>query len=186
MILFINAAFRDGSRTLRLAKHYLETCTDEIKTIELGDMDITPLNRTTLKAYNSAEKAGSFEDPMFAIAKEFAAADEIVIAAPFYNFGYPAILRSYLELACTQGINFDVREDGSYYTLCKAKKLTYITTAGGIIPEEDHAFGHIRQLAEIFWEIPDIIQYKADGIDKKENDAEEILRRVMEEMDRNK
>jgi FMN-dependent NADH-azoreductase len=185
MILFINAAFRNGSRTFRLASHYMKRYSgDDIITVELGDEELTPLNRQTLKTYNRAVKQSDYADGLFSVAKQFAQADEIIIAAPFWNFSIPAVLHTYLELACTQGVNFDVSENGSYYTLCKAKKLVYITTAGGYIPQDDHAFGYIKTLAEIFWGIGDIEYYKADGIDIIENDAERILSDTEAEMDK--
>jgi len=33
--------------------------------------------------------AGSFDDPMFALARQFAAADEVVIAAPLWDLSFP-------------------------------------------------------------------------------------------------
>ncbi len=183
MILFINSCFRNGSRTLRLARHYLSKCEGDITTIEIGDTNIEPLRRNSLKIYNKSVGSAVYDDAMFDIAKQFVAADEIVIAAPFWNFGIPAALHVYLEIVCTQGISFDVSKSGEYYSLCKAKKLTYITTAGGYIPENDHAFGFIKTLCEKFWKIEDVRYYKADGIDIVTNDAEAILDRVMYEMD---
>ena len=184
MILFVNSAFREGSRTLRLAKHYLSKLNkDDIEVIELGDKKPEALNRQTLITYNKAVSSAQYSDEMFDIAKQFAKADEIVIAAPFWNFSIPAALHDYIELVCTQGVNFDVSESGSYFTLCKAKKLVYITTAGGYIPENDHAFGYIKDIAKIFWGIDDIKYYKADGIDIWENDTEAILRKTEDEMD---
>ena len=183
MILFINACFRDGSRTLRLAHHYLSNCADNVATLALGDMDIKPLNRNLLKEYNKAVESADYGNAMFDIAKQFISADEIVIAAPFWNFGFPAELHVYLEHACTQGISFDISESGDYYSLCKAKKLTYITTAGGYIPEDDHAFGYIKTLCEKFWKIEDIKYYKAEGIDIAGNDSEALTEQVMHEMD---
>lgn len=185
MLLFINASFRDGSRTLRLAQHYLKRYSaSDVVTVDLGDAKTAPLDRLSLKTYNRSVTSKSYDDKMFDAAKQFAAADEIVIAAPFWNFSIPAALHSYLELACTQGISFDVTADGRYYSLCKAKTLTYITTAGGYIPESDHAFGYIKCLSDVFWNIKEIRYYKADGIDIKENNAEEILNAAVIEMDK--
>ena len=97
------------------------------------------------------------------------------LAAPFWNYSIPAALHAYLELVCTQGITFDIQEDGQYCSLCHRKRLTYVTTAGGYIPEEDHGFGYIRSLAEIFWRIPDIRYYKAEGLDILGVDVETAL-----------
>ena len=185
MVLFVNASFRDGSRTLRLARHYLKRYNaSDVVTVDLGDAQVDPLNRLSLKIYNDSVASASYDDKMFDLAKQFAAADEIVIAAPFWNFSIPAALHSYLELACTQGISFDVTADGRYYSLCRAKTLTYITTAGGYIPENDHAFGYIKCLSDMFWNFKELRYFKADGIDIKENNAEDILNAAVAEMDK--
>ena len=164
-ILFINAAFREGSRTGALARAYLNTCSGEITEIDLGDASIAPLRRDSLRVYNRSVQADCFDDPMFDAAKQFVTADEIVIAAPFWNFGIPAVLHDYLELVCTQGISFGLTGQGEYFGKCRAQKLTFITTSGGYIPEDDHAFGYVRFLADYFWKIPEIRCIKAEGLD---------------------
>ena len=123
--------------------------------------------------------AHDFSHPMFDFAKQFIEADEIVIAAPFWNYGIPAILHNYLELVCTQGISFDISAEGVYFSGCKAKKLVYITTAGGFIPEVDHAFGYINTLAKEFWKIPEIKYIKADGLDVYGINVEEKIQETI-------
>lgn len=181
-ILFINAAFREGSRTLRLAEYYLEKQEKEVSYVELGDCCLQPLNRESLEIYNKAVAEHNFEADMFEPAKEFAVAEEIVIAAPFYNYSIPAVLHTYLELVCSQGVTFDMGADGGYYSLCKAKKLTYITTAGGPIPENDHAFCYIKDLCKVFWNIEDVRYIKADGLDIYGTDVERVLEDTMKGM----
>lgn len=177
-ILFINAAFREGSRTLQLAERYLTKYQEDVKRVELGDSFPMPLDRKGIALYNDAVARHCFDHPMFDPAKEFVKADEIIIAAPFWNYTVPAVLHAYLELVCTQGISFDINDKGVYHSLCQAKKLTYITTAGGKIPEADHAFGYIAELARVFWEIDDVQYYKADGIDIYGTDVEKVLNDV--------
>ena len=175
-ILFINAAFREGSRTAKLACKVLQEYSEhEVYEIALGSDTSKPLDAGRLIAYNFAVKSRSFTADMFDIPKRFAAADEIIIAAPFWNFSVPAVLHDCIELICTQGITFDMSPDGEYYTLCRAKKLTYITTAGGYIPENDHAFGYIRDLCESFWGISDVRYIKAEGLDIYGADVERLL-----------
>lgn len=174
-ILFINAAFREGSRTLQLAERYLAKQGKEVKRVELGDYFPQPLDRKRLDIYNKSVASHDFEDAIFNPAKEFATAEEIVIAAPFWNYGIPAVLHAYLELVCSQGISFDMDEKGNYHSLCKAKKLTYITTAGGPIPENDHAFGYIADLCRVFWEIDDVKYYKAECLDVYGTDVAKAL-----------
>ena len=180
MILFINAAFRSNSRTLRLAEAYLKKCEGEVCKVDLGTAVVRPLDGQSLVVYNQSVAAHRFDDPMFDFSKQFAEADQIVIAAPFWNFSIPAVLHGYLELVCTQGITFDLSPEGSYYSKCKAKKLTYITTSGGFIPQEDHAFGYIRSLAEMFWNNPDVQYIKAEGLDIYGADVDRKLAEAME------
>ncbi|NBH70897.1 ACP phosphodiesterase [Clostridiaceae bacterium] len=178
-LLFINACYREGSRTRRLAEHFVNQYQGDVKEICIGDLEVCALDRKHLEIYNKAVREHTFTDPMFGYAKEFGEADEILIAAPFWNYSIPAALHAYLELVCTQGITFDIQADGQYVSMCRGKKLTYVTTAGGYIPEEDHGFGYIKSLAEIFWNIQDVRYYKAEGLDIVGADVEGALRQAL-------
>lgn len=181
-VLFVNAAFREGSRTYRIAKEYLSKCDGDIDEVSLGECVISPINKQSLKLYNESVKTHNFDDNMFSFGKQFAMADEIVIAAPFWNMSIPAVLHTYLELVCSQGVTFDMGADGSYHSLCNAKKLVFITTAGGYIPENDHAFSFIKSLCETFWDISDVNYYKAEGLDIVGTDVEERIMDVINKM----
>ena len=177
MILFINAAFREGSRTKALADKLLrEYDENEITKVSLSEGTFRPLDGDRLALYNTCVRKKNYADPLFDPAKQFAEADEIVIAAPFWNYTLPAVLHDYLELVCSQGVTFDLGTDGRYHSLCKAKKLTFITTAGGYIPENDHAFSYIKDLCEVFFDIREIRYVKADGLDVYGNDPVQILK----------
>jgi len=178
-ILFINGCFREGSRTLKLAEKYLKKANGEIKTIKLGDMSLPMLDSINTVKYCNAVAVKDYSDTIFSFGKEFAEADEIVIAAPFWNFSIPAKLHAYLELVCSQGATFTINEKGEYISLCKAKKLVYITTAGGIIPAQDHAWCYIQDLCKYFWNINELEYYKAEGLDIYGADVEAILKSVM-------
>lgn len=176
-VLFINACFRNGSRTLRLAKTFLAG-KEGVTEVKLGEADLPVLNNVNTEKYCNACATRDFSDAMFAYGKQFAEADEIVIAAPFWNFSVPAQLHVYLELVCSQGTTFDIDAKGQYHSLCKAKRLTYITTAGGPLPEMDHAWGYIQDLAKNFWGIEELAYYKAECLDIQGNDVEKILAQV--------
>lgn len=180
-ILFINAAFRDGSRTLKLANAYLSGKSN-IVTVDLGTAEVPVLNGELLKIYNDAVASHNFSHRIFDYAKQFKEADEIVIAAPFWNYTVPAILHAYLELVCSQGVTFDMGEDGAYHTLCKAQKITFITTAGGPFPETNHAHDYITDLATVFWQIPDIMFYQAENLDVIGTDVNGELNQVIADM----
>ncbi len=180
-VLFVNGAFRKDSRTYMLAEKYLERYQEDIETVELGDTDLRPLLRKSLEQYCEDGRKHTYKDSMYDYAKQFSQVDEIVIAAPFWNFGLPAIVHDYLELVCTQGITFDLDKDGNYYSLCKAKKLVLILTAGGKLPVADCAISYIKTLCREFWKIDDVQYYYADGIDLVGADTKRILEGVIEQ-----
>ena len=180
--LYLNAAFKQGSRTQVLAACYLDGVADDVEEVDLGAAHPAPLDADSLAVYNAAVAVHDFADPMFDVPKQFARADQIVIAAPYWNYGIPAALHDYLELACTQGLTFDIDETGTYFSMCAAKRLVYLTTSGGPIREPDYAFGYIEALARDFWRIPDVRCYKAEGIDMYGCDVDAALARVCEQI----
>ena len=184
-VLFINAAYRDGSRTIRLAEYYLNRFhgDDRVERVELGTNPPQPLDARRLRIYNESVGAHDFSHEMFDSAKQFVRADVILIAAPFWNFGLPAVLNAYLELVCSQGVSFDIDGQGNYHSLCRAKKLVFVTTAGGLIPEPNCAFGFIRQLCGAFWGIEDVRCYGAEGLDIAGADTEALLEQTCRRME---
>lgn len=177
-LLFVNACMREGSRTERLARMWLErNGREDVVELDLGKVDVAPLDVPRIAVYNECVAAHRFEPEMFDYPKQFVAADEIVIAAPLWNYGIPAKLHDYLELVCTQGLSFDLDETGRYGSLCRAQKLTYVMTAGGPepAPEDEHAFGFVRTLATRFWEIPEIKLVAAWGLDLPDVDIDAAL-----------
>ena len=131
-ILFINACVRKESRTLVLAKNILSKMQGDIIEIDLAKENLAPLNRISLEERERLLKSREMDAPMFQYAKQFAQADEIVIAAPFWDLSFPSILKIYMEQITVAGITFEYR-NGCPTGLCKAKRLIYVTTAGGEI-----------------------------------------------------
>ena len=186
MLLFVNACLRDGSRTERLARMWLEqrAYEGEVVEVRLAKIDVESLDAAgpnSVDAYSAAVRDACYEHPMFAFATEFARADEVLIAAPFWNYGIPAKLHAYLELVCSQGVTFDIDEMGAYVSLTKARSLTFVTTAGGARVSEldDHAFGYVRTLAKRFWYVPDISCVAAWGLDAPGADVDALLAKAL-------
>lgn len=177
MLLFVNACLRDGSRTERLARMWLDRYEGEVFELPLCEIDVEYLDAHRLATYTKSVASADYHHPMFSYAKDFAQADEVLIAAPFWNYGLPAILHSYLELVCTQGLSFDIDETGAYVSLVKAQKLTFVSTAGGAKVDvlDDHAFGYVRTLAERFWYIPCVEHVAAWGLDAPGADVDALL-----------
>ena len=181
-ILFINACLRDESRTLRLAKNILEKTNGIIKTINLYEEDIKPLSKVNLSLRDKAVASNDFSDNYFCYAKEFRDADEIIIAAPFWDLSFPAVLKIFFENICIIGLTFIYNEDGKPVGLCKAKRLTYVATAGGYIPNSNYAFNYVDALAKEFFGINKTTFIKAEGLDIDPSKAENILNDVMKSL----
>ena len=145
----------------------------EITELNLNIEDIAPLNTELLEKRESLLKEGKLDDPMFRYAKQFANADEIVIAAPFWDLSFPAKLKIYLEQITVSGITFKYL-NGHPSGLCKAKKLTYITTSGGPI-FDDFGYAYVKTLAQKFYGIEKTEAVRAMNLDVDLISAEELL-----------
>ncbi len=175
MILLINACVRKASRTKLLADRFLSEKVQSVTEINLADIKYPKVDEEFLIKRDSLITEGDFDDPMFALAKQFAGADEIVIAAPFWDLSFPSSLKQYFEQINVVGVTFRYTPEGIPQGLCKAKKLTYITTAGGDFFPEEFGFGYAKALAENFYGIPDVRLIKATGLDIDGADTEKIL-----------
>lgn len=175
-ILFINACVREESRTLVLAKDILSKMQGDITEIELNKENLAPLNRATLKERERLLKLGELDAPMFKYAKQFAQADEIVIGAPFWDLAFPSILKIYMEQITVAGITFEYK-NGCPVGLCKAKRLLYVTTAGGEF-FCDFGYAYIKALANNFFGIQDTVTYRATNLDVLGISADELLQKA--------
>lgn len=182
-ILFVNACVRPESRTRRLAQAVLDGMAGVVTEVNLEQTPAAPLNRESLAKRNHLLRAGNYSDDFFALARQFAAADEIVIAAPYWDLAFPALLRGYLEQVTVPGITFAYTPEGIPYGLCQACRLTYVTTAGGPILEHQYGYGYIQDLCRTFYGIREVICRQAEGLDLVGADPEAILADVVRELE---
>lgn len=175
-ILFVNACVRENSRTLDIAKIVLEKLNNAYTEVNLQKTDLKPLNRESLDIREKLILQGDFSDTMFSLAKDFAAADEIVIAAPYWDLAFPALLKIYLEQITVSGITFRYAK-GVPQGLCRAKRLIYVTTAGGII-YDNFGFEYVKALAQKIYGIGEVLFFKAENLDIDGNDVKDILQRA--------
>ena len=181
-ILFINACVRPCLRTLELAKTLLQRLKGEILEVRLQEMPMAALDLNGLEKRDQAAQKNDFSDPVFTAAKQFAAADIIVIAAPYWDLMFPATLKTYLENITISGITFRYSEQGRPESLCKAKALHYVTTSGGFIGQNDFGFSYVEALAQNFFGISEIHRYAAEGLDIFGADVETILGKIKQEI----
>ena len=172
-ILFINACVRENSRTLVLAKSVLDNMSGDVIEVHLSQEKILPMNRELLEKRERILRCEEKDDSMLCYARQFANADEIVIAAPFWDLSFPAILKVYIEHISVAGITFEYI-NGRPYGLCKAKQLTYVTTSGGPI-FADFGYEYVKTLAKNFYGISQTKAYRAMNLDVNMIDAEDVL-----------
>jgi len=183
-ILFVNACVHPESRTHRLANYLLNYMDGEIKEINLNNLNIPPLNKETLMFRSDLVNEKNFNEPVFEYARCYANSDVIVVAAPYWDLSFPSALKVYIEHINIPGIVFEYDKNGKPEGLCKAKKLIYITTAGGKIVSDDYGFGYIKELAQKFHGIKDVEYIKAEGLDIDGAEVEEILQKAEEKIDK--
>ena len=183
-ILYINACVRKDSRTNELAQYTLKKLQGDIKEINLNTEKIPPLYQEQLNLRDDLIKNKNFDHPIFEYAKQFASSDIIVISAPYWDLSFPAVLKTYIENINVNNITFSYSEKGYPISLCKAKKLIYITTAGGPIISDDFGFGYIKSLANNFYGIKDITYIKAECLDIYGANIQEILENAKKDIDK--
>lgn len=182
MVLLINACVRKGSRTKRLADALLAERREQLKEVRLDAVRFPVVDEAFLARRDRLILAGAFDDPAFALARQFAQADEIVVAAPFWDLSFPAVLKQYFEQIAVIGVTFRYTPEGVPIGLCRAKRLTYVTTAGGTFFPEAYGFGYVKALAENFYGIHDVRLIKATGLDLDGADVEKLLKAAEAEM----
>lgn len=174
-ILFVNSCVRDNSRTLRLAHTVLQCLDGNITEIKISEMGIKPLDKKSLELRTKMADAGDFSDTIFNYAHQFAQSDIVVIAAPYWDLSFPAVLKTYLEAISVCGITFKYNERGIPEGLCNIKKIIYVTTSGGSIGDFNMGYDYVKTLAEGLFNIGDIQFFSAENLDIYGNDVEAIM-----------
>lgn len=178
-ILYVDSCVnRDKSRTERLAQALLARLTGpdvHVQTLVLEDEHLVPLDGPTLNRRSAGVLAHDYGDPVFDYPKQFAAADEVVFAAPYWDFSFPSMLKIYLERLCAQGVTFLYSDEGEASGLCKASRVWYVTTSGNYIGDYDFGFEQVKAICSQFFDIKDIRSFRAEGLDIASNDIDAIM-----------
>ena len=174
-ILFVNACVRGESRTRRLAESIIKKLEGNVTEVKPAAITKPITDEAFINSRTAASMKGDFSDALYEPARQFAEADVIVIAAPYWDLSFPAILKAYFEQINVLGLTFAYTAEGMPYGLCKAKRLIYVTTAGGPIISDDYGYGYVKTLAQAFYGIKDVSQVKAENLDVIGADVERIL-----------
>ena len=174
-MLYVNACVRKKSRTKRLAEKLLIRLDKPYEEIRLEEIDFPVVNENYLTKRDMFISKGDFQDSMFDLARQFSEAETIIIAAPYWDLSFPAMLKQYLEQITVVGITFKYSEEGVPVGLCKANRLLYVTTAGGHYVPEEFGFGYVKALAQNYYGIRDVRQIAAAGLDIDGADTSAIM-----------
>ena len=181
-LLFVNACVhKETSRTLKIARAAIDDMREEfdVNAIDLEHTHLEPLTTEALAKRSALQQQAEFDAPEFELARLFANADRIVIAAPYWDFGFPASLKLFLENIGIAGIVYRYGEDGRPVGLCKADQLMYITTRGGFVPDDaDLGFKTIEATAH-FYGIAEVRCISAQGLDIPATDVDEALKKAI-------
>lgn len=136
-VLYIkaNAKPEGTSKTFDVSDHFIEEYKknnpeDEITTLDLYEENIDFLSGEDIQAVFGPKTEESKKHHILKYAYQFLEADKYVISAPFWNLGFPAILKAYLDYICITGITFKYTENGPV-GLCTGKKAVHVVSRGG-------------------------------------------------------
>lgn len=155
-VLFVDCCIRRGeSRSKQLADHFLaevqKTGEYEIETLCLMDENLSYFSEGFFLQREALLAEGKLDHPRFRYAHQFAGVDKIVIAAPFWDLSFPALLKVYIENLCVDSITFHTDEHG-LHGLCKADHMVFLTARGAFYEDSPLEQGsrYLEQMAGFF------------------------------------
>lgn len=180
--LFVNACMRgkDDSRTYALCREYLAGKPDVVE-VDLTKNELAPFDAEKVAYRVAKQEARDWDDPIFSLSRQFAAADEIVVGAPYWDMSFPSALKVYIEHVSVCDIAFHYTEDAQCEGLCKAKSLTYITTCGGFVEGANFGYEYLCGIAKMFG-IPETRFVAAEGLDIVGIDVDAQMDKAREQM----
>ncbi len=183
-VLFINGCVREShSRTLQIANTYIQTL-KEREDIHLIERNLIKEDIHFVTNAQFDQTTGQLLERNATLAKEFANADEIIFAAPYWEFMFPAIVSCYIEMISIVGITFTYTANGSV-GLCKAISLVYVYTAGDELQESDKTNeAYLKRLTKLFG-IPTYSSIHATGLDVDPRRAQHIVDKVCTNLKKN-
>ena len=133
-----SSARKDGSTSRALAKKLLNKIKkrdDEVVYRDLND-EMVFVSGLTESGMNIDEKdQNENHKKMFKLSdqlvKELKESDVIIISAPIYNYGPPATLKAWSDLAARIGETFRFKPNGRREGLLKNKRAYLVITSGG-------------------------------------------------------
>ena len=157
-LLFVDCCISqrgEESRTKALANAFLKAFREshpdaEVETVEQETLlSLKPFDAEALNERDALGRSGVFDAPVFEQARRFREADAVVVAAPYWDMSYPAVLKTYIEYISAVGLTYHYEMDGCHGD-CAAEQLVYLTSGGDFEHEDSIGVLHWRQLCGLF------------------------------------
>ena len=186
-----SSARKEGSSSRALAKKLLDKIkkpNDEIIYRDLDDEMVFVSGLTESGMKIDKKDQTEHHKKMFELSdklvKELKESDVIIISAPIYNYGPPATLKAWSDLAARVGETFKFKPDGRREGLLKNKRAYLVITSGGtkLNSKEDFLTPWLKFILKFFGiEKIDIIcaDQMALDYDKSIRDAEEQIKNIV-------
>ena len=185
-----SSARKEGSTSRALAKKLLDKIKKPGDKIVYRDLDdemvfVSGLTESGMKIEkkDQTEHHKKMFDLSDILVKELKASDIIIISAPIYNYGPPATLKAWSDLAARVGETFRFKPNGRREGLLKNKKAYLVITSGGtkLNSNEDFLTPWLKFILNFFGiEKIDIIYADQMALDyeKSIKEAEEQIKRI--------
>lgn len=185
-VLYIDCCIRrELSRTRQIAEVFLSALEAQgryaIDRLTLMDEPLQALSEGFFAQRERLLLRPDRDHPRFRYAHQFQRAERVVIAAPFWDLSFPALLKLYIENICVDRITFGADKRGTF-GLCSAERLLFITTRGGDMTDSPLEMGarYLEALCE-FWGIPRFDAVAGNGLDLGLEPVEDIVARTTQE-----
>mgnify|MGYP001351195568 FL=1 len=183
-----SSARKEGSISRSLAKKLINKIKKPDDEVIYRDLDdemvfVSGLTESGMKIPEDKQTDG--HKKMFQLSdklvEELKDSDVIIISAPIYNFGPPATLKAWSDLAARVNTTFKYTPDGKRIGLLKDKKAYLVITSGGtkIGSEEDFLTPWLKLMLNFFG----IMDVKIISADQMAIDYEKSIAKAEKEIE---
>ena len=141
--LLIDCCIRKSeSRTFQLLEAFANALPKDVnqELLILDEENLSCLTGSYFEQRQRLLENGSLDHPRFRYAHQFAEADLVCIAAPFWDLSFPALLKVYIEQISVDGITFSTSH-GGLKGICRGTDLVFLTTRGGVYTDDPMEMG---------------------------------------------
>ncbi|MGD6819187.1 FMN-dependent NADH-azoreductase [Metabacillus sp. 84] len=163
---------------------------DQVETLDLYNTDLPLIDAEVLGGWGKLASGNELTDTEKAkidrlsqLVDQFLEADKVVFAAPMWNFGFPPLMKAYIDAIAVAGKTFKYTENGPV-GLSGDKKVVLIEARGGVYSEGpaasmEHTESYFRAVMS-FLGINDVEVILAEGMAADPSAADQIFNQSVE------